>query len=1008
MKFTIIYFFILLKVCFLVQETAAQTFPTKHYTIREGLAQMQVMALLEDSHGFLWAGTKGGLSRYDGRNFRNYHRSKGDSLVHNMIWSLKEDSKGNIWICSNGGVNKFDGANFKSWLFPDANDYGKALYITPKDEVFVVSELGYFQVINDKLVEIKIQNSPQNLIRDSQIYDIEKGRLIISYRDNNPKPNYYHYELIGNKLVLAERKELKIANCFEYGDKGIIYTYQKINSQYFQYWFLPKGKKKRRLILTVDVNMVKVHQTLPFNFAFAFQNKLSILEKNTTEYQQLADGFLYNNCVQVDKTGIWAGTETGLWRVIDNGIRFLPTSRDAVVWSIVEDKNNRLWTLHYNSTVPIKLHEGKKTTDLVGYQEPLSKQLGKPFANLYYYQPLKDQYQNLWIPSSDGLIRYDYNKFHLVFNSPYSFFLVEDKKRNLIISSVGGGVNIVENKPPYKVTELREKDGLHPNSQMLCVFVDSQGTHWYGSKGLTRYDYDKKMAYRYEPKSKKMPFRSVFFIVEDAWNTLWFGTTSGLFRYLPESDSFIQVAENTIKGFINAVGILDKKHLICTNEQDVFVFNLADYQRDKLINVKTFNYNNGFMGLEPGQAGFYKTHDGKMWLTSSDVLSIFDPKELDLRVTATKPIFTKIDGQIIPFTKNTQDSVYQLPKGKISGVRIEFGSTGFDKALQPNFSYQLDGGKWSAWQEEPFVNLYDLSGGEHLIKIKTQVLGEQKGIIPLEADLKFRTNIQFWQSPNFIWHSIGFSMLLFVLLLLLLYRWLLERRMLKEMEEHKQELDFMRVAANQAQMNPHFIFNILQVLQSYVLKENFELAKVMIVKLANLVRNYLEATVVDTDNEKKSIYSTEITLAKELELLELFVEFEHTKGSHKFDYEFKIGDNIEKENISLPPMIIQPIVENAIKHGLLNLPDGEKGKLTITVRYYDKTLCFIIEDTGVGIKRAEEIKASAVSQHKSMAQKLVKRKIELLNKAGYKINSIEPVELHPHGTSVKVLFDNNE
>jgi len=410
---------------------SAQTFPTKHYTIREGLAQMQVMALLEDSRGILWVGTKGELSKYDGQKFKNYRRTDGDSLTHDVILDLKEDSQGNIWIGNSGGINKFNGAKFQSWRFPNPQEGANRIFINKKNKIFVHTGYETYQLINNKFQKITLQNTPKSLTWFSVNYDYDHDKLIFTYTDKKPNPTYSIYELNQNQLKLIEKNEFLFDNCYQYGDKGLIYTYRKENEIKKQYWFLAKGQKERKLIVTVNADTVIIHQTLPFNFAFSFQNKLSILEKNTFNYQQLADNFLGNSFIQVDKTGIWAGTEVGLWRVMDNGLKYIPTSRDAAVWSMVEDKYNRLWTLHYNTIVPIKIHKGTKTIDLKDYQEPLSKQIGKPFNNNFYYQPLKDQYQNLWLPSENGLIRYDYNKFQFVFDNTYAFFLTEDKNEIL-------------------------------------------------------------------------------------------------------------------------------------------------------------------------------------------------------------------------------------------------------------------------------------------------------------------------------------------------------------------------------------------------------------------------------------------------------------------------------------------------------------------------------------------------------------------------------------------------
>ena len=822
----------------------AQTFPTKHYTIRDGIAQMQVMALLEDSRGLLWVGTKGGLSGYDGTSFKNYKRSEGDSLVHDQIIALKEDRQGFIWILTAYGLNRFNGAEFDSWRFPSPDEHGGKLFITQKDEIFVYSDKEFlYQMVNGKLKKIDLLNVPKSLTSYAVYYDYATDKILFCYSNFLSKPTYFIYELNQQTLKLKEKSDEKLMNIYPYGKHGYVHFHKNEPSNKQLYWFQESGQKEKKLILTISGNDVMVHQTLPFNFLFGFQNKLTILEKNTKIFQQLGEQFLEPSTIAVDKTGIWAGSETGLWRVMENGIKYIPESRDAVVWGMVEDKFNRLLTTHYNTTVPIKIHEGTKTSDLTGYQATLSKQIGKPFGNLHYFSPLKDQYQNLWFPSGDGLIRYDYKHFQMIFRNTYAFFLAEDVKRNLIISSVGGGVNIIENTPPYEVTELREKDGLHPNAQMLCVFVDSKGRHWYGGgRGLTRYDYDHKKAFRYPMKSDKVPFNTVFLISEDAWGTLWFGTTKGLFLYSDRTDSFTAVAPNTIKGYINLVGILDKNHVVCADGKSIFILDLMDFHKDKSLNIKVLNYNNGFMGIEPSQAGFFKAHDGKVWISSSDIISILSPKELDLSISATQPMFTKIDTQAVSFVKQPKPIIYQLPHGKSDNVRIEFTSLGFEKSINPAYSYQLDGSDWSEWQAESFIILYNLTSNEHTLNVKTQISGLQKKLVPLQASIKFSTSLYPWQSPNFAWYLLPMALLI---LGFALFKWFWERRLRRKMETQQQELKFLKVAALQAQMNPHFIFNILEVIKSYILLNQPRVAANMVTKLGELVRNYLESTLLD-------------------------------------------------------------------------------------------------------------------------------------------------------------------
>jgi len=184
---------------------SAQTFPTKHYTIREGLAQMQVMALLEDSRGILWVGTKGGLSKYDGQKFKNYRRADGDSLTHDVIFDLKEDSQGNICIGNSGGINKFNGAKFQSWRFPNPQEGANQIFINKKNEIFVYTGYETYQLINNKFQKITLQNTPKSLTWFGVNYDYDHDKLIFTYTDKKPNPTYSIYELNQNQLKLIEK-----------------------------------------------------------------------------------------------------------------------------------------------------------------------------------------------------------------------------------------------------------------------------------------------------------------------------------------------------------------------------------------------------------------------------------------------------------------------------------------------------------------------------------------------------------------------------------------------------------------------------------------------------------------------------------------------------------------------------------------------------------------------------------------------------------------------------------
>lgn len=184
------------------------------------------------------------------------------------------------------------------------------------------------------------------------------------------------------------------------------------------------------------------------------------------------------------------------------------------------------------------------------------------------------------------------------------------------------------------------------------------------------------------------------------------------------------------------------------------------------------------------------------------------------------------------------------------------------------------------------------------------------------------------------------------------------------------------------QMNPHFIFNSLNSISDYISKNDIQNADYYLSKFAKLMRGILE------NSEEK-----EIPLADELKMLELYMQLEGSRLNYKFTYEIKISDDVDPEITMVPPLILQPFVENSIWHGLAEKDGG--GKITIEVTRDNSLLNCIVEDNGVGRKEAKP------SSGKSYGMKITKDRIELLNKLKNSNASINLIDLEK-GTRVEV------
>ena len=178
----------------------------------------------------------------------------------------------------------------------------------------------------------------------------------------------------------------------------------------------------------------------------------------------------------------------------------------------------------------------------------------------------------------------------------------------------------------------------------------------------------------------------------------------------------------------------------------------------------------------------------------------------------------------------------------------------------------------------------------------------------------------------------------------------------------KAEISETELKALRAQMNPHFIFNALNSIADYINKNDARSADYYLGKFAKLMRGILE------NSEEK-----EISLSEELKMLEFYMDLEALRFKNKFNYEVKIADDINPENTLIPPMILQPFVENSILHGLAKKEND--GKITIHIDKTEDLLKCTIEDNGIGRKNPNE------NLNKSYGVKLTRERIALFDKS---------------------------
>ena len=222
--------------------------------------------------------------------------------------------------------------------------------------------------------------------------------------------------------------------------------------------------------------------------------------------------------------------------------------------------------------------------------------------------------------------------------------------------------------------------------------------------------------------------------------------------------------------------------------------------------------------------------------------------------------------------------------------------------------------------------------------------------------------------------TIFLSILISLTLLSSLFILLIQRKKLKA----NNQLLAIQQRLLRSQMNPHFIFNSISSIQNYIMQNNSLEASSYLSRFANLMRNILHQSMVEF-----------ISLSREIDMLEDYLKLQKLRLDNQLSYSIIIDETIDPETTAIPPLLIQPFVENAIEHGILKKESAE-GRIVLRISLQEKELVFEIEDNGIGVKASANKKQT---EHHSLATEIIKQRLKLLRKLYRKIPDVKIVDL---------------
>ena len=974
-------YFILLVLIIISLTGSSQQYTFIEYSLKEGLQQSQVRSLFQDSRGFIWVGTLGGISRFDGRNFINFNRSNG--LLNNQISAIIERTDGSIVAGSSGSISIIRGEKVESFKFE--NDFKEsavnALY-QQGSKVWIGTEDGILFYENNKIIYpidkgdpfrsnikafVKSQNSGFFIVTKEKIFLSQNGGIQLFHEPNDRSVNYFDLEMTTNGEVFLATKGMGLVRLKKNGEEEILFASSRLASETIT------G-------ITEDI-YGRLWCSSRFGFYMVEQDRVQFFsEKNGLNTPDIRD-------ILCDNEGnIWLGTYGHGLQKFTGTAFFAYAATDGLtsdaIMSITQDNDGELWFSTFDKGI---CHTSNDT--ILGYI------FDESTGNNRIWTSLTDKSGALWFGSSFGLFSYKNGKFKNYAEDdslldPMVISLFEDSKGRLLIGTAKG-LCVMENE---KFRSFKQFPG-NPDTRIRDIQEDRSGNLWLASR-IGLFKFDGKSFTKFD-EATGLPDNTVYTVETDAYNRIWVGTQNGI--AILSGNRFISttIDEGGASNSINFLKYFNGNMWFGTNN-GLYSAEVGEVLKEDKLRIRRYGMEDGLRSLETNLNAVYVDNDERLWFGTTEGAMCLDTRllqEKDLRVLP-KVALTAVQIDFLnPDWKKFKSEVHPVsglpiwPSVDYKSNHFTFKFTGISMSYPDDVKYQfmLEGfdEDWQAVTEANFITYSNLPYNTFRFRVRAV---SRFGVVGEPVVFDFTVRPPFW----FTWWFILLEVLFGAALVLGI--WYVRRRVVRaRFERERLEMRSRMLTLEQqslnSSMNRHFIFNALNSIQYYINRQDRLAANKYLSDFARLIRKNLDSS-----------QETLTPLRDEMERLELYLKLEHMRFKDKFEYSISIDPDIPQDLIKVPAMLLQPFLENSIWHGLL--PKKEAGWVKVNLIRRDNSLHMIIEDNGVGIENSLKSKTGTDS-HISKGMEITQSRIDLIQKmSGEKVQLIGPKQVNGEGGEV--------
>jgi|GEM_PF-2267007 len=961
-------FFVLVLSCIYYRITAQVAY--HNFNTNSGLPSNETYCAYQDKQGYMWFGTDHGVVKYNGYTFETY--TTADGLTDNTVFSIKDDPDGNIWFLTYaGGICSYNGKKFEPHPNNDTITKICSKRIPTSWEILDhqvvwlgMMERGFYKITPDTC--IAYLNKSAGMKNDTchiWVLTFSNSKFVYSVLNNNDIPNF---------------TDATITDVIHYTFRSKFLQYQTMNIRLIK---LPDS----RLLLAAWQSLLLLSKNKQEDiYGFPWETSI-ILLKN------LPDG------------KIWVSNNNGTVNTVKVNANKISLADSAVfeksASDIFFDRQGSYWLT--------SLKNGIYMLPNINIKEYLGPP-GLPVEKVGYMHAAGN-YIYLSLPSNK-LLRVD---------TSFNAKLIEDHKESNSITQmhVMPDGSIIRNSDSI-LHFNQQRHLVNPEISIAKIAVLPDGKYLGGGpggflvtgRGITYY------------KSTAGGFtKRVTEINPISANRYVIGTLSGLY-YFDINNGYKLIEDTTYRNIritacktvsTNLYGVATRGygvylhiagHKYAVNEALGLISNICEaiyFQNDSTLWVtsyqglskvnfkvrtgklqtKIWNYTKED-GLCSNQINDIVWFNNCIWLATNEGVCYFKPNDIK-RDTFNIPVYFKnIEVNGNPFSADSLNLQYFQ-----NNLSIGFNALYYKATSGVRYKVKLTGVKNWNYITENVIQYYNLPAGKYSLQVAAD---DQYG--RYKSGIK---TISFIINPSFN-NTIYFKLLIGLAILLIVG--VIFYLVFRNQRQHSQNVIKLLQAEFKAlnyQINPHFIFNVLNSIQYYIIRKNSEKAVQFLNAFSQLIRRII--------TNSKQPY---ISVLEEIECLQDYMDLEKLRLDNSFEYEINIDSNVNIEEKIMLPMILQPLVENSIWHGIV--PYGGLGKIKVEFYKQSNALVCIVDDNGVGIKSKGHINKKS-QNNLSLAMGNVNERLKIiaeLNGSDWFINIEDKSDKDKaeHGTVVTIKF----